>query len=180
MTNRKLRGEFAMPWLAADPVIVLPAHREALEAPPWPGPSVGPTQESLSPDSVAHEPKMSPSIPLGCTSMPVESRWGAVGPIADRVYQKADAGEGRLSGGAPSIKGAAPRDHTFVMDFPFCYVFASQSAIWSNDAHDRVPEHKEISPHLTRPRPTPPGTPPWARRGYRTPRAVRGRASARL
>src|SRR6516162_10129649 len=32
MTNRKLRGEVAMPWLAADPVIVLPAHREALEA----------------------------------------------------------------------------------------------------------------------------------------------------
>ena len=32
MKNRKLRGEFAMPWLAADPVIVLPAHREALEA----------------------------------------------------------------------------------------------------------------------------------------------------
>ena len=32
MTNRKLRGEVVMPWLAADPVIVLPAHREALEA----------------------------------------------------------------------------------------------------------------------------------------------------
>src|SRR5215813_7191293 len=32
MMNRKLRGEVAMPWLAADPVIVLPAHREALEA----------------------------------------------------------------------------------------------------------------------------------------------------
>ena len=32
MKNRKLRGEVAMPWLAADPVIVLPAHREALEA----------------------------------------------------------------------------------------------------------------------------------------------------
>ena len=32
-----------------------------------PGPSAGPTQESLSPDSVAHEPKMSFSIPLGCT-----------------------------------------------------------------------------------------------------------------
>src|SRR6516164_6383826 len=32
MTNRKLRREVAMPWLAADPVIVLPAHREALEA----------------------------------------------------------------------------------------------------------------------------------------------------
>src|SRR5215813_7048480 len=30
MMNRKLRGEVAMPWLAADPVIVLPAHREAL------------------------------------------------------------------------------------------------------------------------------------------------------
>lgn len=32
MTNRKLRGEVVMPWLAADPVIVLTAHREALEA----------------------------------------------------------------------------------------------------------------------------------------------------
>jgi putative transposase len=32
MKNRKLRREVAMPWLAADPVIVLPAHREALEA----------------------------------------------------------------------------------------------------------------------------------------------------
>jgi hypothetical protein len=32
MTNRKLRGEVVMPWLAGDPVIVLPAHREALEA----------------------------------------------------------------------------------------------------------------------------------------------------
>ena len=32
MTNRKLRGEVVMPWLAADPVIVLPAHGEALEA----------------------------------------------------------------------------------------------------------------------------------------------------
>ena len=32
MTNRKQRGEVVMPWLAADPVIVLPAHREALEA----------------------------------------------------------------------------------------------------------------------------------------------------
>src|SRR5215472_3440888 len=31
MTNRKLKGEVAMPWLAADPVIVLPAHRD-LEA----------------------------------------------------------------------------------------------------------------------------------------------------
>src|SRR5215475_15009547 len=32
MRNRKLRREVAMPWLAADPVIVLPAQREALEA----------------------------------------------------------------------------------------------------------------------------------------------------
>jgi putative transposase len=32
MTNRKLRQEVAMPWLAAEPVIVLPAQREALEA----------------------------------------------------------------------------------------------------------------------------------------------------
>ncbi|MBA0085933.1 MAG: helix-turn-helix domain-containing protein [Acidobacteria bacterium Pan2503] len=32
MTNRKLREEVVMPWLAADPLIVLPAHREALEA----------------------------------------------------------------------------------------------------------------------------------------------------
>ena len=40
---------------------------------------------------------------------------------------KADAGEGRLSGGAPSIKGAAPRGDTFVMAFP-----------------SRFPEHKEI------------------------------------
>src|SRR5580658_2201385 len=32
MTRRKLRREVAMPWLAADPVIVLPAQREALEA----------------------------------------------------------------------------------------------------------------------------------------------------
>ena len=29
-------------------------------------------QESLSPDSIAHEPKMSPSIPLGCTSEKIE------------------------------------------------------------------------------------------------------------
>src|SRR5580693_7507452 len=32
MTNRKLRREVAMPLLAADPVIVEPAQREALEA----------------------------------------------------------------------------------------------------------------------------------------------------
>src|SRR3984893_15226354 len=32
MTNRKLRREVAMPLLAADPVIVVPAQREALEA----------------------------------------------------------------------------------------------------------------------------------------------------
>jgi putative transposase len=32
MTNRELRREVTLPWLAADPVIVLPAHREVLEA----------------------------------------------------------------------------------------------------------------------------------------------------
>src|ERR1700681_2886878 len=32
MTNRKLRREVAMPLLAADPVVVAPAQREALEA----------------------------------------------------------------------------------------------------------------------------------------------------
>ena len=32
MTNRKLRREVAMPLLAADPVIVEPAQRDALEA----------------------------------------------------------------------------------------------------------------------------------------------------
>src|SRR5580704_1359872 len=43
--------------------------------PPWPGPSAGPTQESLSPDSAAYEPKMSPSIPLGCTSPHYSAHW---------------------------------------------------------------------------------------------------------
>src|ERR1700751_1604413 len=32
ITNRGPRRKITMPWLAADPVIVLPAHREALEA----------------------------------------------------------------------------------------------------------------------------------------------------
>jgi hypothetical protein len=53
--------------LAAVPAVQAGAE-DLGNPPPWPGPSAGPTQESLSPDSAAYEPKMSPSIPLGCTS----------------------------------------------------------------------------------------------------------------
>src|SRR6202050_4457053 len=45
-----------------------PDGSSPISPPPWPGTPAGPTKESLSPDSAASEPKMSPSIPLGCTS----------------------------------------------------------------------------------------------------------------
>src|SRR5262249_52989013 len=65
---------------------------------------------------------------------------------------KADAGEGRLSGGAPSIKGAGPR----VMAFPFCFVLP-HSQLFGRTTHTIGSQNTKKFCSLCSAASTPPG-----------------------